>query len=192
MRTVAALRNEMSRSVAEQADRQDPELPGSLWGSGCIDQCFLELGTSLRWVVSFKSRPPYLRGKSPLYPLHRRLDGPQSRSQRVIELTGTRNSDSCPVQPVASRHTDRAFIVDRLMTNSEAFGRKRQWPKRGKIPTFEWRDWGKSAVTPAEIRTMHIPNISLHRYHYTNQFRNSVVKQTIHIKSELRRRKHKL
>jgi hypothetical protein len=32
------------------------------------------------WVVSFTTRPPYLRGKSPRYPLDRRLGGPQNRS----------------------------------------------------------------------------------------------------------------
>jgi hypothetical protein len=31
-------------------------------------------------VVSFTPRPLYLQGKSPLYPLDRRLDGPPSRS----------------------------------------------------------------------------------------------------------------
>jgi hypothetical protein len=39
-----------------------------VWGSGCIDSYFLDLGTSWRWVVRFKPRPLYLR-----YPLDRRL-----------------------------------------------------------------------------------------------------------------------
>jgi hypothetical protein len=34
-------------------------------GSGCIDPCFLDLGTAWRWVVSFTLRPLYSRGKSP-------------------------------------------------------------------------------------------------------------------------------
>jgi hypothetical protein len=58
-----------------------------VWGSGCIDPRILDLGTSWRWVVSFTHRPLYLRGKSPLYPLDRRLDGPQSRSGRRGEDT---------------------------------------------------------------------------------------------------------
>jgi hypothetical protein len=33
-------------------------------------------------VVSFTPRPLYFQGKSPWYPLDRRLDGPQSRSER--------------------------------------------------------------------------------------------------------------
>jgi hypothetical protein len=46
-----------------------------LWGSGCIDTHFLDLGTSWRIVVSFTPRPLYSRGKSPRYPLDRRLNG---------------------------------------------------------------------------------------------------------------------
>jgi hypothetical protein len=30
-----------------------------VWGSGCIDPHFLDLGTSRRWVVSFMDRPLY-------------------------------------------------------------------------------------------------------------------------------------
>jgi hypothetical protein len=51
-----------------------------VWGSGCIDPHFLDLGTSWRWVVSFTPLPPYPKGKSPRYPLERRLGGPQSWS----------------------------------------------------------------------------------------------------------------
>jgi len=36
-------------------------------------------------VASFTPLPLYLQGKSPLYPLDRRLDGPQSRSGRGDE-----------------------------------------------------------------------------------------------------------
>jgi hypothetical protein len=64
-----------------------------VWGNGCIDPHFLDLGTSWRWVVSFTHRPLSLRGKSPRYPLHRRLGGPQSRSGRRGEekILGTPN-----------------------------------------------------------------------------------------------------
>jgi hypothetical protein len=49
-----------------------------------------------RWVVSFTPRPLYPRGKSPRYPLDRRLGGLQSRSGRlgeetILDRTGTRN-----------------------------------------------------------------------------------------------------
>jgi hypothetical protein len=37
------------------------------------------------WVVSFTPRPLYSQGKSPLYPLDRRLHGPHSRSRRGSE-----------------------------------------------------------------------------------------------------------
>jgi hypothetical protein len=51
-------------------------------GSGGIVPQILDLGTRWRWVVSFMPRPLYPRGKSPWYPLDRRLGGPQSRSGR--------------------------------------------------------------------------------------------------------------
>jgi hypothetical protein len=56
-----------------------------VWGSGCIDPRFLDLGTSWRWLVRFTSRSLYPRGKSPRYPLDRRLGGPQSRSGHDVE-----------------------------------------------------------------------------------------------------------
>jgi hypothetical protein len=48
---------------------------------GCIDPRLLDLSTSWRWMVSFTSRSLYPRGKSPQWPLDRRLGGPQSRSR---------------------------------------------------------------------------------------------------------------
>jgi hypothetical protein len=66
-----------------------------VWGSGCIDPRFLELGTSWSWVVSFTPRPLYHRGKRPRYALDRRLDETQSQSRRlekvkILAATGTR------------------------------------------------------------------------------------------------------
>jgi hypothetical protein len=52
------------------------------WGSGSIAPRILDLGTR---VVSFTHRPLYPQGKSPWYPLDRRLGGPQSRSGRGRE-----------------------------------------------------------------------------------------------------------
>jgi hypothetical protein len=50
--------------------------------TGCIDPCFLDLGIGWRWVVSFRPRQLYSRGKSRRCPLDRKLGGPQSRSGR--------------------------------------------------------------------------------------------------------------
>jgi hypothetical protein len=49
------------------------------WGSGCIAPRIFHLGTRWRQVVSFTPRLLYLQGKSPWYPLDRRLGGPPSR-----------------------------------------------------------------------------------------------------------------
>jgi hypothetical protein len=51
-------------------------------GNGGIAPCIFYLGTRSRWVVNFTLRPFYPQGKSPWYPLDRRLGGPQSRSGR--------------------------------------------------------------------------------------------------------------
>jgi hypothetical protein len=63
---------------------------------GCIVPCYLDLSTTWTGVVSFMPGPLNSRRK-PLYPLHRRLGGPQSRSGRcggdkILDPTGTRNS----------------------------------------------------------------------------------------------------
>jgi hypothetical protein len=55
------------------------------WRNGGIALCILNLGTTWRWVVSFMPRPLYPQGKSPWYPLDRRLGGSQSRSGGVDE-----------------------------------------------------------------------------------------------------------
>jgi hypothetical protein len=55
---------------------------GGVLGVGGIAPRILDLGTRWRWVVSFTPRPLYPRGKSPWYPLDRRLGGPQSRYGR--------------------------------------------------------------------------------------------------------------
>jgi hypothetical protein len=51
-------------------------------GNGGVAPRILDFGTRWRWVVSFTPRPVHLQGKSPWYPLDRRLSGPQSRSGR--------------------------------------------------------------------------------------------------------------
>jgi hypothetical protein len=57
------------------------------------------------WVVSATPRP--------LYPLYRRVIGPQGRSGRVRKISPSPWFDARTVQPVASRYTDWA-IPDKL------------------------------------------------------------------------------
>jgi hypothetical protein len=52
------------------------------WESGGIAPPILYLGTTLRGVVSFTTRPLYPQGNSLGYLLDRRLGGPQNRSGR--------------------------------------------------------------------------------------------------------------
>jgi hypothetical protein len=74
-------------------------------GSGGVAPRILDLGTRLRWVVNFTPRLLYPQGKSPRYPLDRRLGGPQSRSRRGVE---EENSQHLPeIEPrSSSRYTD--------------------------------------------------------------------------------------
>jgi hypothetical protein len=52
------------------------------WCKGGTVPRILDLGTRWGWVVSFMPPLLYPQGKSPRYPLDRRLGGPQSRSGR--------------------------------------------------------------------------------------------------------------
>jgi hypothetical protein len=82
-------------------------------GSGCIDPHFLDLGTSWRWVVSFKPLPLYTRGNSPSVPI-----GQEAGWAPEPVWTMWRRENFCPhrdsnfhpsvVQPVASLYTDWA------------------------------------------------------------------------------------
>jgi hypothetical protein len=85
------------------------QLYGKVWGSGCRDPRFLDLGTSWRWVVNF---PP---GKSHRYLLDRRPGGRQSRSGRV-DFWPCRDSNS---KPVASCYTDCAVTSSAVGIRNE-------------------------------------------------------------------------
>jgi hypothetical protein len=73
---------------------------------GCIDSCM--------WVVNFTPRPLYPQGKSPRYPLNRRLGGPQEPVWTIWRRENSwyyrdSNSDPFVVQLVACRYTDYAI-----------------------------------------------------------------------------------
>jgi hypothetical protein len=72
------------------------------WGSGGIAPFILDLGTRWRSVISFTPRPLYSQGKNPLYPLDRRLGGPQSRSGR-----GGEEKNSQPPPGIETWNPDR-------------------------------------------------------------------------------------
>jgi hypothetical protein len=75
-------------------------------GSGGIVPRILDLGTRWRWVVSFTSRPLYPQGKSPWYPLDRRLGGPQSRSGRGGEEKNSQTPSGIePLNPDRPAHS---------------------------------------------------------------------------------------
>jgi hypothetical protein len=75
---------------------------------GCVDPRFLDLGTSLKWVVSFTPLPLYPRDESPRHPLDRMLGGPHSRYGRYGWVNIL---DPSVVEPVASRSTDWATVT---------------------------------------------------------------------------------
>jgi hypothetical protein len=84
------------------------------WESGGIAPRILNLGTRWRWVVSFTTRPFYLQGKSPWYPLDRGLGGPQSRSGGGGEEKNSQpppGIDLCNTDRPTRSHTDFANTV---------------------------------------------------------------------------------
>jgi hypothetical protein len=94
------------------------ELSTTLWRHiGRVEiqlYAFFDVSTKWRWVVRFTSRPFCPQGKSPRYPMDRRLCGPQSWSGRGIEeknsSTGRESNPYHPIiQPVASCYTDWAI-----------------------------------------------------------------------------------
>jgi hypothetical protein len=82
------------------------------WGVEIQLHAFFDLGTRWRWVVNFTPQPLYTQGRSPWYPLGRRLGGPQSRSGRGGE---EKNSQRLPgleppiIQSVAQRYTTEKY-----------------------------------------------------------------------------------
>jgi hypothetical protein len=52
------------------------------WGNGGIATRIIDLGIRWRSVVSFMTRPLYPQGKSPWFPLDRRLGELKCRSER--------------------------------------------------------------------------------------------------------------
>jgi hypothetical protein len=89
--------------------------------SGGIAPRILDLGTKWRWVVSFTPRPLYPHGKSPWYPLDRRLGGLRNRSGHSSEET---NSQPLPEletptnQPVAQRYTTELSWLPKNLVNN--------------------------------------------------------------------------
>jgi hypothetical protein len=76
-------------------------------GSGGIATHILDLGTRWRRVVSFTPWPLYPQGKSPWYPLDRRLGGMQSWSgcseEKISQLLP--ELEAPIIQPVAQCYT---------------------------------------------------------------------------------------
>jgi hypothetical protein len=54
------------------------------WGSGGIAPRILDLGTGWRCVVNFTPRPLYPQGRSPRYPLDRRLGEPHCLNSVLV------------------------------------------------------------------------------------------------------------
>jgi hypothetical protein len=77
------------------------------WESGGIIPRILDLDTRWRWVVSFTPRPFYPQGKSPQYPVHRKLGGgprvglDTAVKRKVPSLRLGSNPRTPIVQPVA-------------------------------------------------------------------------------------------
>jgi hypothetical protein len=82
------------------------------WGSGDITPCILDLSTRWRRVFSFTPLPLYPQGKSPWYPLDRRLGGPQSWSGCSGEEKNSQSLlglDSPIIQPIVQHYATKLY-----------------------------------------------------------------------------------
>jgi hypothetical protein len=130
-------------------------------GSGGIAPRILDFGNRWRWVVSFTPWPLYPQGKSPWYPLDRRLGGTQSRSGRGGE---EKNSQPLPgleppiIQPVAQRCTTE---LTRLPLWICAYFKQRSWQNIRKCYT------NPCHVLLRKVCYMRSDNASLNIFHKT-------------------------
>jgi len=81
--------------------------------------CTLPSTSPLDGVGGRRHPPSALPPGKTRYPLYRRLGGPQGRSGLVRKISPPLGFDPQTVQPVASRHTDRAIaaliIINRVV-----------------------------------------------------------------------------
>jgi hypothetical protein len=79
------------------------------WGVEVLLHSFFVFATRWKWVVSFTPWPLYPQGKSPWYPLDKRMGGPQSRGPDAVvkwKIPNHRRDSNPPIiQPVAHRYT---------------------------------------------------------------------------------------
>jgi hypothetical protein len=109
----------------------------SWWGMGghvITRWSILNWGTRWRWMVSFTQRPPYPRGRSFLYPLGRRWEGPRVgldvEIKENLHLCPVSNPDSSFIQPYPSRYTNWAL------------------PALRRSRTQKGKNWQKNSIGP--------------------------------------------
>jgi hypothetical protein len=93
------------------------------WGSGGIAPCILNLSTRWRSVVSFMPWPLYPQGKSPWYPLYRRLGGPQNWSGHFGEEKNSQpllRLKPLVIQPIAHHYiTELSWLLECITCNGK-------------------------------------------------------------------------
>lgn len=86
-----------------------------IWGSRRIAQFILNSGTTWSWLASFMPQLLYHRGRTPIYPLNRRMGGSQGRCGRWGEKKSLfpypeSKHDSSVACPWPSHNTDYATL----------------------------------------------------------------------------------
>jgi hypothetical protein len=115
-------------------------------GSEGIASHILDIGSRWRLVVSFTPRPLYRQGKSPWYPLHRRLGGPQNRSG-----CGCEEKNSQPPPEIEPPNSDRHSVAQRCTTELGNVNKVGEFLLRGCIGNFP--DWVITKYTLTTINT---------------------------------------
>jgi hypothetical protein len=106
-----------------------------VWGSECVDSHFLDLGTCWKWVVRFTPLQLYPLGKSPRYPLDRRLGG-------TLEPVWTtwRRENSWPY-----RHSNSGPSADQLVASPLV------WNWWGREYYCQWQGSNSGRPTPSRL-----------------------------------------
>jgi hypothetical protein len=126
---------------------------------------FFDLGTRWRWVFSFTPPPLYSQGKSPRYPLDKRLGGLQSRSGHCDEQKNSSpRRESKPDRPARSQSLYRLSYhgswyrlsgirqAEKVLQLTKIFAGGGEYPKTGRTDSVVFDKLRRYCSSPKYLR----------------------------------------